>query len=213
MSITGSVVTLSAAFGSGGAHIGRLVAERLGLPFLDRAIPLRVAAELGVPPEHAGAHDEQVQGWFTRWFASAAPLARDYLVGPDAPRLETLSETEFLARTQRVLRSTVAEGGAVIVGRAGALVLADCPTALHVRLDGDRDLRARQAAALGSIPIDEASAMTDKYDRMHASYTRRFYSADPTDASHYHVILDSTRLSFSTCADLIVTATRARISS
>lgn len=209
MTINKCVVTLTATFGAGGAHVGRLVSQRLDLPFLDRAIPLRVAAELGVSAEHAGAHDEQAQGWLTRWFASAAPLAFDYLAGADAPRLETLSETEFLARTQRVLRDTVAEGGAVIVGRAGALVLADCPTALHVRLDGDRDCRARQAAALASISFSEACAMADKYDKMFTSYARRFYRADPADARHYHLTLDSTRLSFNTCADVIVAAARS----
>lgn len=210
MTIGKTVVTVTATFGAGGAHIGRLVSQRLGLPFLDRAIPLRVAAELGVSAEHAGVHDEQVQGWLSRWFASAAPLAGGYLVGTDSPRLDTLSETEFLARTQRLLRDTVTEGGAVIVGRAGALVLADCPSALHVRLDGDPGRRARQAAALGSISVHEANVMAEKYDRMFASYIRRFYRADPADARHYHLTLDSTRLSFEACAEVIVTAAQTR---
>jgi hypothetical protein len=37
------VVTLSASFGAGGSVIGPRVAEELGLPFLDRAIPVAVA--------------------------------------------------------------------------------------------------------------------------------------------------------------------------
>jgi cytidylate kinase len=89
-------------------------------------------------------------------------------------------------------------------------VLADCPTALHVRLDGDPGRRARQAAALGSISVHKASVMADKYDRMFASYIRRFYHADPADSRHYHLTLDSTRLSFETCAEVIVVAAQTR---
>ncbi|HEY0540394.1 MAG TPA: cytidylate kinase family protein, partial [Actinoallomurus sp.] len=36
------VVTVSATFGAGGSVIGPAVAERLGKPFVDRAIPYTV---------------------------------------------------------------------------------------------------------------------------------------------------------------------------
>ena len=45
------VVTLSASYGAGGPEIAPAVAERLGLPFHDRVIPVKVAARLGVPVE------------------------------------------------------------------------------------------------------------------------------------------------------------------
>jgi shikimate kinase len=38
------VVTLSAGYGAGGSVIGPAVAERLGVPFLDRALPAGVAS-------------------------------------------------------------------------------------------------------------------------------------------------------------------------
>ena len=43
------VVTVSAAYGAGGAEVAPAVAERLGLAFVDRAIPAQVAGRLGVP--------------------------------------------------------------------------------------------------------------------------------------------------------------------
>ena len=39
---------------------------------------------------------------------------------------------------------------------------------------------------------------------------KHFYKCDARDASPYHLVLDSTALEFDTCADLIVTAARAR---
>jgi len=42
------LIALSASYGAGGNAIGPALAERLGVPFLDRAIPIRVAARLRV---------------------------------------------------------------------------------------------------------------------------------------------------------------------
>ena len=54
------VVTVSAAYGAAGAEVARAVAERLGLPFHDRAIAAQVAGRLGVPVAEAEANDETV---------------------------------------------------------------------------------------------------------------------------------------------------------
>ncbi|HWN35978.1 MAG TPA: cytidylate kinase family protein, partial [Pseudonocardia sp.] len=80
------VVTLSAAFGAGGGVVGPAVAERLDVPFIDRAIPAAVANDLGVSLEDAMSRDEQVKGWLSRMLAAAAPLSSDYMIGYDPPR-------------------------------------------------------------------------------------------------------------------------------
>jgi shikimate kinase len=45
------LVTLASLYGAGGSVVGPRVAERLGVAFLDRAIPDRVAKQTGLP-EH-----------------------------------------------------------------------------------------------------------------------------------------------------------------
>ena len=47
------VVTLSASYGAGGSEIGPAVAAALGLPFVDRAVPVEVARKLDVPRDEA----------------------------------------------------------------------------------------------------------------------------------------------------------------
>ena len=44
------VVTISAPYGAGGSQVGPLVADRLGVTFLDRAIPAAVSEKLALPP-------------------------------------------------------------------------------------------------------------------------------------------------------------------
>src|SRR5690349_21256314 len=129
------VVTISATYGAGGSVVGPAVAERLGVPFVDRAIPTAVAGRLAISLDEALHPDEQV-----------------------------------LACTQDEIRRCVAERGGVILGRAGAIVLADHPTALHVRLDGDPELRVRQAMGILGITEDEARAGLARNDQARHAY-------------------------------------------
>ncbi|MFI5052750.1 MAG: AAA family ATPase, partial [Acidimicrobiia bacterium] len=133
-----TVVTLSASFASGGSIIGPLVAERLAVPFLDRAIPVAVAEALAVPMTEALAHDERRTSGLGRALASLAKAAAapdTVLGGPTtAVRVPGSDQPEQLFReqTEQIIHDIAATGGGVILGRAGAIVLRDDPTALHV---------------------------------------------------------------------------------
>src|SRR5260370_15043909 len=50
-------VTVAARYGGGGSVIAPAVAKRLGLPFIDRAIPVAVAEEMHEPLEAALCDD------------------------------------------------------------------------------------------------------------------------------------------------------------
>ena len=52
------VVTISATFGAASARVGETVAHHFRVPLLDRALPLRVADQLGGPLGDVLAHDE-----------------------------------------------------------------------------------------------------------------------------------------------------------
>ncbi len=54
------VVTISATYGAGGALVGPEVAERLGVPFVDRAIPVAVADDLQMSIDDALSRMELV---------------------------------------------------------------------------------------------------------------------------------------------------------
>jgi MFS family permease len=63
------VVAISASFGAGGSVVGPRLAERLGLPFVDRAIPVAVAAALAIPLEEALSHDDRTSHGIVRVLA------------------------------------------------------------------------------------------------------------------------------------------------
>jgi hypothetical protein len=200
------VVTLSATFGAGGSVVGPRVAELLDVPFLDRAIAVEVSRHLAVPLDEALARDERAEHGLGRLLASFASVP---LAPGAAPPPTVLEERQHKEEAERVIHAHASEG-AVVLGRAAALVLADHPHALHVRLDGPCDARIAQAMRLGALDEAEARRRQRDADRARTAYVKHFYRADPADPALYHVMLDSTAIDLETCAEVIATLARVR---
>lgn len=199
-----TLVALSASYGAGGSVVGPALAERLGVPFVDRAIPAQVAEHLDVAVDDAAAHDEQAPDSFLD------RLLRGFIgtdIGVPAPLpAETFTSEDFRRATEGVLLRQAATGRGVILGRGGMIVLRDDPRVLRVRLDGPPERRLRQAMAIGGFDEQTARDTLAKLDRAHADYVRQFYAADIRDCTLYHLVVDSTAIDLDSCVELIARA-------
>ncbi|MGH9063365.1 MAG: AAA family ATPase [Acidimicrobiales bacterium] len=204
------VVTISSTFGAGGGIVGPAVAERLGLPFLDRAIPVEVATRLAVSLDAVLAHDGRAETGMERFLATMARLVVP--MGPEPPPPDVVYAPDtYREETEAVLRRTADTTGGVILGRAGMVVVGSRPDALCVRLDGPVEARIAQVVRLEGMSEEAARAAQVHTDRAREAYIKTLYGVHQDDPRHYHLILDSTVLDFGTCADLIEGAARARL--
>ncbi len=202
-----TVVTLSASYGAGGSQVGPRLAERLGVPFLDRVVPVAVAERLAVPLADALAHDDAVRSVLERLLMRFAPAAQTF--SGATPPTDLLDERSYLRVTEQVIRERAA-GGGVILGRAAAVVLAAAPGALHVRLDGPRERRLVQAMRLEGVDRETAERHMRETDRAREAYVQQFYGVDARACSLYHLVIDSTTLALDACVELIAQAAAAR---
>ncbi len=206
-------VTISAGYGTGGSAIAPLVAERLGLPLLDRAISSDVAAQLHVTVEEAegGAFKRSLVG---RFLAVLAPLAGGALgAGTDAAPPHAVPPPDdadlFREQADAIMRAALASG-AVILGRGGAAAFRDEPGVLRVRLFGPAQARIAHATrAQGSRRCRPPSSACPRSTDARAVYVRRLYCCDIDDPALFNLQLDSTALPAEACADIIVRAYRA----
>lgn len=204
------VVTVSAAYGAAGPEVAHAVAERLGLPFHDRAIPVEVAGRLGVPVEQAEANDETVVRGVWRLVASLGTMPDP--VGGVLPATTLPDTRAYRDQTERVLAEIAAESGpgGVVLGRAAAIVLGERPDVLHVRLGGSRSRRLDAAVARYGRPAEEVRREMEANDRAREAYVRHFYRADASSPRHYHLVVDSTLLTVETVVEMVLTAARSR---
>ena len=202
-----TIVTVSAAYGAGGALVGPKLAERLGVPFLDRALPTEVAQRLAIPLDEAVARDDSIGGVLSRVAMRLAPIGLAF--GAETVP-EAVDEEAYRRTTEEVIREHAADGALVVLGRAGALVLRNDPRPLHVRLDGPRERRLEQAVRLGDGDRAELEKRLDETDRAREAYVRHFYHADAHDPALYHLTIDSTAIPLETVVDVIERAALSR---
>jgi cytidylate kinase len=202
------LVTISAAYGAGGSLVGPRLAERLGVRFLDRAIPVSVADHLEAPRE--GLSQGGVpQDVFRRWLPRFVPAAQLFAGTSTSDNPTTMTEEEYRQGIERVLHE-YSEAGAVILGRAAAVVLRDEPGALHVRLDGPPDRRIGQAMVVHGVNRPTAARELRIADRARETYVERWYGVDPHDPRWYDLVIDSTRITVDDCVELIALAATMR---
>jgi hypothetical protein len=201
-----TLVTLSSSYAAGGSQLGPRLAERLRVPFLDRAITSEVAERLAIEEAEAEAHQDQVGGLLSRVVRRLAPMGAAFGAPPEGP----LEEEAYVQATEATVRAHADAGDAVILGRSGALILAGHPHALHVRLDGPKDRRIAQAVTLLGVDRETAERQQAETDRAREAYAQHFYRADVRDPALYHLVIDTTAIGLDAALELIVLAAAAR---
>jgi cytidylate kinase len=204
-------VTISASYGALGNKIGRALADRLDLPFLDRALPALAAHQLAQSPEMAESLDEHVPRRWERIAMGFANVATP--MGPDPLPSEVVQSPErFRKANEAALREIADTTGGVILGRAAMAVLGDRSDVLCVRLDGPIEARIRQVVAHG-VDEDTARRGQREIDRARDAYAKVLFNSRQDDPALYHLMLDSTALSPDACVDIIIRAVDCRFGS
>ena len=166
-----TVLTISRQLGSGGAFIGRAVAARLGMQYLDREILERAARESGADEREIESGEERTAG---PWQA----LLRSFTFGPPeapavAPVLPTAYAEDVFRLESTIIRDLAERSDAVIVGRAGFHILAAHPGRVAVLVHADRNWRVRRVReTYPAADPGKVEALIDESDRRRAHFVR-----------------------------------------
>jgi cytidylate kinase len=209
--VSNRVVCISSLEGAGGEEVGRLVAERLGIPLIDEEIIRRAAREAGVD-NHVVADAEQRKSLVSRVLkdvlagsAAAAPT-----LGLPADSRDTLQESDdFRGLIRTAVEETAAESDCVIVAHAASVALSGKAGVLRVLVTASPDTRGRRLARANRIDEREAAERLEQADAARADYLKRFYGLRAEPPTLYDLVLNTDRLSSAQAALLIADAVPA----
>ena len=190
------IITISREFGSGGRTIGRLVAEKLGIPFYDKGLVDQVALESGFAPKFVEENGEHAPGSSRLAYAFAAQGVPGVMNG--------LSTADFLWNIQcSVILQLAEKGPCVIVGRNADYILKDRPDILHAFIHADMDFRADRIVRLyGESEKSPDARLNEKDKRRRVNY--HHYTGQTWGmADNYDICLNSSVIGIEKCADII----------
>ena len=202
------VVTIASKYGAGGHLIGPRVAERLGVQYLDRAIPDAIARQMGIPEAAVESDDEHPQSMVGRLLGALAQAPLPTTGGPVGS--VEMDERAMQSQIEEFLAKASASGG-VVLGRGGAVVLASVPGALHVFLQGSRDARVKRVMDRERVDRQTAEHRVGANDRARREYVLRRYGVEGDDPRLYHLVIDACAFDVDGIVDFIAMASQLRL--
>ena len=190
------IITISREFGSGGRTIGRMVAERLGIPFYDKELVDQIAVESGFAPKFVEEHGEHSPGSSLFSYAFAPQGVPGVMNG--------LSTADFLWNIQcSVILQLAEQGPCVIVGRNADYILKDRQDALHAYVFADVAYRAeRIVRRYGESDKSPEQRLQEKDKRRRVNY-QHYTGRTWGQSQNYHISLDTGVLGIDQCVDII----------
>jgi cytidylate kinase len=111
-------ITIEREFGSGGADIARLLAERLGWALWDQRLTDEIARIAQCDRSEVSQREERMDPLYYRLLKSF--LRGSFEGSLNIPRLRLLDTDVIVAMTKRIVEKAATDGNCIIVGRGAA---------------------------------------------------------------------------------------------
>ena len=197
------IITISRQLGSGGSFIGRQVAERLGIKYVDREILHQAASLLDENETELSAREERISTFWERMmqtFCYGVPEA-----GYNPPPLRPVADDELFAAESKVIRKLAESCSVVIVGRAGSQILKGFPNLVSVFLHASKDFRIKRVMEIYNITdTRQAEEIVTDSDLQRKKFVKAMTGADWSDAMNYHLCIDTEVAEFTAATELII---------
>ena len=196
------IITISRQFGSGGRGIGKLLADRLDIPFYDKELIELASKESGIDERIFKSEGEETG----RFYQVLGAIG--YALGSPAGGIYEYSINDQLYLVQaNIIEQLANEGPCVIVGRCADYVLADREDVLNIYLCADMDERLRRV--IDEYHVEDADeAMLCKVDKRRSNYYQYYTDRVWGKAENYDLCINTGKFDTDAIIGMIIDAYR-----
>ena len=169
----GVIVTIAREHGSSGKQIGKLVAERLGIPFYYKEMTALAAQESGLDKE------------FISDINANSPTHLHSLY------LSTEVVQQAVVAQDKVISKIADNGSCVIVGRAADYVLCDYEDVVRIFIYAPEEYKIKRVMEIYGDSYEDAKKNVRRSDDARASYYKNISENTWGDRRNYDLMIDS----------------------
>ena len=202
------VITINRELGSGGRTVGRKLAEKLGVPFYDKALIKALQEKYHLDVDEI----EKLKGRSHSWWAEFKRTmtigyqqneAKYYKVNiGDEPDL--LTTDEMFKSEQEILRGIAEEESCIVAGRSGFYVFRNHPNHLSILIQASMDFRVARVARKQGLTPEEARKAIEKVDKMRENYVKKYTKTSRYDTRNYDLVISADGKTEDEIADFIL---------
>ena len=184
------VITINRELGSGGRTIGKLLADRLGVPFYDKAL----IQELEKKYELTAQEIERLKGnwWadFKRSLKIMPSFAAPQLIPGNSSIPDFLITDDIFQSEKEILKGIAADESCVMAGRSAFFVLRDHPNHLSILIQAGMETRISRLIEKRNISREEAIKIIKEVDKARERYVKKYTGTSRYDTRNYDLVFN-----------------------
>lgn len=195
-----TIYTIGRQFGSGGRKVGKLLAERLGIPVYDKELLALAAKDSGYSEAlFHNADEKPTSSLLYSLVMGNYPIASGAIGFKEMP----LNDQLFLILSNTI-RKVADEGSCVIIGRCADYILRDNPNLISTFIHAPIDARVKRVIEYGDTPAEKAKDVCLKNDKTRANFYNYYSDEKWGMCRTYDLSLDSAKIGIEGCVDTII---------
>jgi len=202
------VITINRELGSGGRTVGRKLAEKLNVPFYDKALIKALENKYHLNVEEI----EKLKGRSHSWWADFKRVLRlgqsitdaHYYQVKVGEEPDLLTTDEMFKAEQEILLGMAEEESCVVAGRSGFYVYRKHPNHLSILIQAPMEFRIQRLVRKQNITPEEARKIIDKVDQMRENYVNKYTKTSRYDARNYDLVINADGKTEDEIVDLIL---------
>ena len=185
------VITINRELGSGGRTVGRKLAEKLGVPYYDKALIETLQKEYDLSVEKI----EKLKGAKHSWWDDVVRIldvgsgGSNYYLPQNAEKADTLTTDEVFKTETLILQNLVAEKSCVVAGRSGFFIFRDHPNHLSIFIQASMPHRIQRLMRKQNMKEEEARKTIEKVDKMRENYVKKCTGTSRYDTRNYDLVI------------------------
>jgi len=184
------IITIGRQLGSGGRHIGKQLAEQLGLSFFDKELINIASKESGLCEDvFEQADEKKKRTLFGNWLG-----LRSSLMSGDFHVNSCLSDESLFQIQSDVIRKLSELQSCVFVGRCADYILREKPCCINIFISAEIEDRIHRVSEMMNVSNDKAKELIRQTDKNRADYYNYFTNKEWGVAKSYHLCVNSSFL-------------------
>lgn len=191
-----NIITIGREYASGGRAVGKLISEKLGIPFYNKEILHMAAEKLEMSADDVKFADETA--------ASSLLYSMSLMSNLSAATALPLNDRIFIEERE-VIKTLAQQGPCVIVGRCADSILKEIrDDVFNVFIYADSESRAKRAVEeYGEKPENVYSSLR-KHDKKRSTYYNLNTGQKWGAKDNYDLCLNSAKIGIDMCAEAII---------
>ena len=185
------LITINRELGSGGRTIGKKLAEKLGVPFYDKALIQSLQEKYQLTTEEIERLKGQKHNWwadFKRSLKIMPSYAAPQLISGKTAIPDFLITDDIFQSETEILKGIAADESCIIAGRSGFFVLRDHPNHLSILIQARLEYRINRLVEKRGISKKEAEKIINEVDTGRENYVKKYTGTSRYDTRNYDLV-------------------------